>query len=290
MPPLIRPVGDVDRALPHTSVIAPNIRTITIAVMIARSKMRRRAVREARSTASAKRVASRASWPNAWTIFIAPSTSPTIAADVGDAVLAAARDVAHAAAEHDDRQRRPAGCRAAASAGQPRREHEQIDDAADAEDDVAQRHRDGRADHLLDHRVSAVSREAISDGRFSSKKRGARRSRLCCTATRMSATHARRATRRNRSGRRSPPRARRPSATDIRTSGRYRASRCRAAKPVDDQPERVGMATSRPRRPAARAAAPAIWPGSARRSARSCRGLRAIGPWGGRGRLAMGAA
>ena len=36
--------------------------------------------------------------------------------------------------------------------------------------------------------VSAVIREAISEGRFSSKKRGARRSRLSCTSARMSAT------------------------------------------------------------------------------------------------------
>ena len=36
--------------------------------------------------------------------------------------------------------------------------------------------------------VSAVSREAISDGLFSSKKRGASRSRLRCTASRRSAT------------------------------------------------------------------------------------------------------
>ena len=36
--------------------------------------------------------------------------------------------------------------------------------------------------------VSAVIREAISDGRFSSKKRGSSRSRLSCTAARMSAT------------------------------------------------------------------------------------------------------
>src|SRR3546814_14370746 len=36
--------------------------------------------------------------------------------------------------------------------------------------------------------VSDVMREAISDGRFSSKKPGARRSRLRCTAWRMSAS------------------------------------------------------------------------------------------------------
>ena len=35
--------------------------------------------------------------------------------------------------------------------------------------------------------VSAVTREAISDGRFSSKKRGSSRSRLSCTAARTSA-------------------------------------------------------------------------------------------------------
>ena len=35
--------------------------------------------------------------------------------------------------------------------------------------------------------VSEVMREAISDGRFSSKKRGSSRSRLSCTAPRMSA-------------------------------------------------------------------------------------------------------
>jgi hypothetical protein len=36
--------------------------------------------------------------------------------------------------------------------------------------------------------VSAVSREAISEGRFSSKKRGGRVSKFFCTATRRSAT------------------------------------------------------------------------------------------------------
>jgi hypothetical protein len=36
--------------------------------------------------------------------------------------------------------------------------------------------------------VSAVRREAISEGRFSSKKLGASRSRFACTASRTSAT------------------------------------------------------------------------------------------------------
>ena len=36
--------------------------------------------------------------------------------------------------------------------------------------------------------VSEVSREATSDGRFSSNQRGASRNRLACTAMRMSAT------------------------------------------------------------------------------------------------------
>ena len=78
-------------------------------------------------------------------------------ADVGDAVLAAGRDRAHAAAEEDDR---PDDQRHAEQhqTGELGREREQDDDAADAHDDVAQRDRDGRADNLLDDR--RVDRDA----------------------------------------------------------------------------------------------------------------------------------
>ena len=60
-------------------VIAPKISPITIAVMIARRAIRCRAAAMVDSTASAKRPLSRFSCPNAWTIFIAPSVSVTIA-------------------------------------------------------------------------------------------------------------------------------------------------------------------------------------------------------------------
>ncbi len=61
------------------AVIAPKISVMTTAVRLARSVMRRRAVAKVVSTASPKRAASRSSWPNAWTIFIAPSTSVVVA-------------------------------------------------------------------------------------------------------------------------------------------------------------------------------------------------------------------
>ena len=79
MPPVRRPSDTSIAACHMTQVIEPNISEMTIAVITARSRMRRRAVVNASSTALPKRALSRLSWQNAWTIFIAPSVSDTIA-------------------------------------------------------------------------------------------------------------------------------------------------------------------------------------------------------------------
>ncbi len=60
-------------------MIEPKIRPMMIAVMPARTVMRRRATPKAASTALPNRSVSRFSWLKAWTIFIAPSVSDTIA-------------------------------------------------------------------------------------------------------------------------------------------------------------------------------------------------------------------
>jgi hypothetical protein len=68
-------------AAPYQSsvVMAPKRRPMTIAVIVARRRIRRFAVAKLASTALVKRSASRASWPKAWTIFIAPNCSAVVA-------------------------------------------------------------------------------------------------------------------------------------------------------------------------------------------------------------------
>ncbi len=78
VPPLIRPETTSDAPSHSTSVIAPKIRKMTIAVIAARTRMRRLAASKVASTASPKRAASRISWVKAWTTLIAPSTSAMI--------------------------------------------------------------------------------------------------------------------------------------------------------------------------------------------------------------------
>jgi hypothetical protein len=79
VPPDSRPCCTSIAACHMTIVIDPNISPITIAVIAARSRMRRLAVPNALSTAPEKRLDSLFSCPKAWTIFIAPSVSATIA-------------------------------------------------------------------------------------------------------------------------------------------------------------------------------------------------------------------
>ena len=151
MPPLIRPAATSIAPCQMISVIAPNIRKMTIAVIIARSRMRRLAVANTRSTASAKRAVSRPCWLNAWTIFIAPSTSlvtvPTSAMRSWLRVEIA-------------RTRRPRKTIGTTTSGMPSSimpaslgaSANRMTDAGDAHDDVAQRDRNGGADDLLDDR------------------------------------------------------------------------------------------------------------------------------------------
>ncbi len=75
VPPLIRPDDTSIAPCQMIMMIALNSRKMTIAVISARTSMRRLAVVKTRSTASPKREVSRPCWLNAWTIFIAPSTS-----------------------------------------------------------------------------------------------------------------------------------------------------------------------------------------------------------------------
>ncbi len=72
-------------------------------------------------------------------------------ANIGDAILRSARETAHAAAEQDQRQQHQR-YDDDHEPGELGAQHEQIGDAADQREDVAQRDRDGGADHLLDQR------------------------------------------------------------------------------------------------------------------------------------------
>ena len=62
MPPVIFPAATCVAPPQITIVIDPKMRKMTIAVIIARTRMRRLAVANTRCTASAKRVASRPCW------------------------------------------------------------------------------------------------------------------------------------------------------------------------------------------------------------------------------------
>ena len=168
-------------------VIALNIRKMTIAVMIERSRMRRLAVAKTRSTASAKRDLSRSCWLLAWTIFIAASTSlltaPTSAMRSWLRVEIA-------------RTRRPRMAIGATTSTAPTR-MSRASLAASAKRMTTQATESTALRSATEMVVpttcsmivvSTVIREVISAGRFSSKKPGESRSRLRCTARRMSAT------------------------------------------------------------------------------------------------------
>ena len=73
-------------------------------------------------------------------------------ADIGDAVLAARRDRAHAAAEEGERPITTSGTPSSISPASLGDSANRIDDAGDADDEVAQRDRDDGSDDLLDDR------------------------------------------------------------------------------------------------------------------------------------------
>ena len=79
VPPEIAPSLTACAPRQTSRVMPPKTSRITIAVIAARMMTRRRATEKVRSTASRKRACSRSSWLNPWTIFIADSTSVTIA-------------------------------------------------------------------------------------------------------------------------------------------------------------------------------------------------------------------
>ena len=79
VPPVIVPAATPSAPYQSKVVMAPNSSPMTIAVIVARSRMRRLAVAKLASTALVKRSASRVSCPKAWTIFMAPSCSAVVA-------------------------------------------------------------------------------------------------------------------------------------------------------------------------------------------------------------------
>jgi len=79
VPPEIVP-SETAIAPRHISMVTePKINMMITVVIAARIRIRRLAVVKVLSTASPKRACSRPSWLKAWTIFIAESTSVTIA-------------------------------------------------------------------------------------------------------------------------------------------------------------------------------------------------------------------
>ena len=79
VPPPMSPLATASAPRHISTVSAPKTSTMIVAVIAARVVIRRRAVWNVRSTASAKRARSRSSWLNAWTTRTAPSTSAVIA-------------------------------------------------------------------------------------------------------------------------------------------------------------------------------------------------------------------
>ena len=79
VPPVIVPSATAAAPRQISTVIPPKTNMMMIEVIAARIRMRRRATVKVRSTASPKRSLSRSCWLKPWTIFIAESTSVTIA-------------------------------------------------------------------------------------------------------------------------------------------------------------------------------------------------------------------
>ena len=152
MPPVIRPAATSIAPCQMTRVIAPNIRKMTIAVMTARSRMRRLAVANTRSTASAKRDRFAALLVECLDDLHRAEHFAGDGADVGDAVLAAARDLRALAARGGRSGTTTSGTPSSISTASFGASANRMTMHADAEDDVAQRHRDGGADDLLDDR------------------------------------------------------------------------------------------------------------------------------------------
>ena len=168
-------------------VMPPNINAITSAVRNARSRIRFFAALNVTSTASANRTPSRLSWPKACTILIAPSASemmvPTLATlswlvrdafskrrprkTIGNTTtgIPASSQMVRLGARPNSKVTPPMPIKILRSA---------TDTVVPTICSIIA--------------VSAVMRLAISPGLFSSKKRGAKRNKFCCTATRMSPT------------------------------------------------------------------------------------------------------
>jgi hypothetical protein len=170
-----------------TSTIAPIIRKIIKAVRTALRAIRRFAVANTRSTASLNREASRFCWLNAWTIFIAPSTSVVT---VPTAAMRSWLRVEIA------RTRRPSTSIGARTIGMPISIMPASFGARNSM--VATQPMDMTMLRKATETVvpttcsmmvvSTVMRDVISAGLFSSKKPGDSRRRLRWTASRMSAT------------------------------------------------------------------------------------------------------
>ena len=122
--------------------------------------MRFLAVLNTASVALVKRSASRSCWLKAWTIFIAPSTSPVTVP------TSAMRSWLRLEMARTRRPRMVSGRTISGDADQHHRrqlgrEDEQDDGAGDAHHDVAQRDRNGGADDLFDD--GRVDRDAAGD-------------------------------------------------------------------------------------------------------------------------------
>ncbi len=187
MPPVIRPAATSIAPCQMIIVIAPNIMKIMKAVISARSRIRRFAVPNTRSTDSVKRLASRSCWPNACTIFIAPSTSlVTVPTSAMRSWLRRemARTWRATTAIGPTTSTAPATTKAASLGASANRMTTHT---------IASTRLRSMTETVVPTTcsmivVSTVIREVISAGRFSSKKPGDRRSRLRWTARRMSAT------------------------------------------------------------------------------------------------------
>ena len=103
MPPLMRPAATSIAPCQMTMVIAPKIRAMTIAVIIARSRMRRLAVANTRLDRVGEALGLAPLLVEGLDDLHRAEHFAGDRADVGDAVLARARDGADAAAEDGDR-------------------------------------------------------------------------------------------------------------------------------------------------------------------------------------------
>ena len=127
----------------------PNIKAITIPVIAARSRIRRRAVPNARFDRFAEAAGFARFLAEGLDYLHRAERLGDHRADIGDPILAVAGNVAQPPADEHDRQDHDRNSEQQ-SGGELGRKREQIGDAANAHDDVAKRHRHCRAYHHLD--------------------------------------------------------------------------------------------------------------------------------------------